>query len=56
MSRSSRTTLMWVLLIVLVATLFLGNIGTVEVLIWFGLLAAWVTAFFTWARRGPHAG
>ena len=53
MKRETRKTVMWILLVVLFGLLFLGNIGTPEVILWLLLLTAWVAAFGTWAQRGP---
>ena len=38
-------------LVLLVAVLFVGTVGTVEVTIWLGLVITWLCAFFVWARN-----
>lgn len=36
---------------VLLLVLFLGQIGTVELILWLALALLWVVAFATWAAR-----
>ena len=45
----------WLLLglLPLFGVLFLGGIGTVELVLWLALLAGWLLAFVTWGR-GSH--
>lgn len=47
-------------LVALVALLIgvglLGALGSVETLIWLGLVAAWLVVFISWGRRRPHNG
>lgn len=47
---SRRRLLLW-LLIPLFGLLFVGLIGSVELLIWLGLTVAWLVAFFTWGKH-----
>ncbi len=50
-----RHTLLWLLILLVGLPLVAGDLGTVEVGIWLLLLAAWVVAFFTWAKpRGAQ--
>ena len=37
-------------LVLLVAVLFVGGLGTVEVTIWLVLVITWLYAFFAWAK------
>ena len=54
MTRERRRPLMWLVLVLLVALLFVagafGGIGVVEISIWFALLAIWLGVFLTWAK------
>ena len=50
---NSRRRTLLILLPLLVGLLFLGQIGPVEVTIWFVLVGLWLYAFFGWARRAP---
>ena len=38
-------------LVLLVALLFVGTLGTVEVTIWLILVITWLYAFFVWAKN-----
>jgi hypothetical protein len=50
---SRRKSLLLVLLVLLLLPLALGGIGTVELMVWVLLLAAWLVAFVVWARNPP---
>lgn len=42
-----------ILLPLLIGALFLGLIGTVEMLIWLVLVVGWLYGFVVWAKRSP---
>ena len=52
---SRRKSLLLVLLVLLLLPLALGSIGTVELIVWVLLLAAWLVAFVVWARNPSPA-
>jgi hypothetical protein len=52
MSVRSLVTGLIVLLVLLVAAGLIGGIGSVELLIWLALVAAWIAGWF--ATRGRH--
>ncbi len=59
MERKKRRSLMWVLLVVLIALPFIigfagAGVGTPELGIWVVLFVAWLVAFFTWAKPNGH--
>jgi hypothetical protein len=47
---TSRRKALLPILLLFVAFLFLGGIGTVELTVWLVLLAVWIWAFVAWGR------
>lgn len=50
-----RTLLMMLVGIAIVGTLFLGNIGPIELIVWLALVIAWVVALVKWALPRDRA-